>query len=132
MANPRRRANRNRMFDQLISAGFDPGTAGAIANTPNWDQANSKFSSAMSNPPGRNTPPPPPTPPAMPKMETYKPPQMSAATTAALGKGVAKAEGTPQAKTLASLRIKKKKPTKVASSLGGNFAPGTGLNVQLT
>ena len=132
MANARRRANRNRMFDQLIASGFDPGTAGSIANTPNWDQANNRFNEAMKNPPGRNAPPPRPTPPAMPRMETYKPPQMAPATTAALGKGVAKAEGTPQAKTLQSLRIKKRKPTKVATSLGGGFGTGTGLNVQRT
>ena len=131
MANPRRRQNRNNMFTALINAGFDSGTAGAIANTPNWDQANKKYGDAMANPPGKKTPPPAAPTVPMPKMETYKPPQMSPATTAALGKGVAKAEGTPQAKTLSSLRIKKKRPTKVAGSLGGNFAPGTGLNVTL-
>ena len=59
MANARRRQNRTNMFNSLLAAGYDAGTAGSIANTPNWDQANSRFSSAMSNPPQRSAPPPP-------------------------------------------------------------------------
>lgn len=130
MANPRRRQNRNNMFTALINAGFDSGTAGSIANTPNWDQANNKFNNAMANPPGGNTPPPAaPTPPPMPKMETYKPPQMANATAASLGKGVGKPQERKKKSILASLRIRRQRPTRVAGSLGGGFGTGTGLNV---
>ena len=64
MANARRRQNRTNMFNSLLAAGYDAGTAGSIANTPNWDQANNRFSSAMSNPPSRQAPPPPAPAPA--------------------------------------------------------------------
>jgi len=46
------------MFNQLLSVGYDSGTAGSIANTPNWDQTNKRFRSAMSNPPGKQSAPP--------------------------------------------------------------------------
>ena len=69
MANARRRQNRTNMFNQLLQAGYDAGTAGSIANTSNWDQANRRFSAAMSNPPARSTPPPP-TPPPAPRVAT--------------------------------------------------------------
>ena len=64
MANARRRQNRTNMFNSRLAAGYDAGTAGSIANTPNWDQANNRFSSAMSNPPSRQAPPPPAPAPA--------------------------------------------------------------------
>ena len=64
MANARRRQNRTNMFNSLLAAGYDAGTAGSIANTPNWDQANNRFSSAMSNPPSRQAPTPPAPAPA--------------------------------------------------------------------
>ena len=70
MANARRRQNCTNMFNQLIQAGYDAGTAGSIANTPNWDQANNRFSSAMANPPSRSAPPPPPTPTPAPRVAT--------------------------------------------------------------
>lgn len=70
MANARRRQNRTNMFNSLLAAGYDAGTAGSIANTPNWDQANSRFSSAMSNPPQRQQAAPPPPPPAAPQVAT--------------------------------------------------------------
>jgi len=70
MANARRRQNRTNMFNSLLAAGYDAGTAGSIANTPNWDQANNRFSSAMSNPPSRQAPPPPPTPTPAPRVAT--------------------------------------------------------------
>ena len=54
------------MFNQLLQVGYDPGTAGSIANTANWDQANRRFSSAMSNPPARSAPAPAPAPPPAP------------------------------------------------------------------
>ena len=69
MANARRRQNRTNMFNSLLAAGYDAGTAGSIANTPNWDRANNKFNSAMANPPARSTPPPP-TPPPAPRVAT--------------------------------------------------------------
>lgn len=70
MANARRRQNRTNMFNSLLAAGYDAGTAGSIANTPNWDQANSRFSSAMANPPRNQAPPPPPTPTPAPRVAT--------------------------------------------------------------
>jgi len=70
MANARRRQNRTNMFNQLLQAGYDPGTAGSIANTSNWDQANRRFSAAMANPPQRQAPPPPPTPSPAPRVAT--------------------------------------------------------------
>ena len=70
MANARRRQNRTNMFNSLLAAGYDAGTAGSIANTPNWDQANSRFSSAMSNPPGRQQAAPPPPPAPAPRVAT--------------------------------------------------------------
>jgi len=70
MANARRRQNRTNMFNSLLAAGYDAGTAGSIANTPNWDQANNRFSSAMSNPPGNNQAPPPPAPAPAPRVAT--------------------------------------------------------------
>lgn len=53
MANPQRRANRNAMFQSLLAAGYDGGTAGAIANNPNWNAANNQFRNAMANAPGK-------------------------------------------------------------------------------
>ena len=70
MANARRRQNRTNMFNSLLAAGYDAGTAGSIANTPNWDQANNRFSSAMANPPRTSAPPPPPTPTPAPRVAT--------------------------------------------------------------
>ena len=70
MANARRRQNRTNMFNSLLAAGYDAGTAGSIANTPNWDQANNRFSAAMSNPPSRQAPPPPPAPTPAPRVAT--------------------------------------------------------------
>jgi len=70
MANARRRQNRTNMFNSLLAAGYDAGTAGSIANTPNWDQANNRFRSAMANPPQKSAPPPPPTPTPAPRVAT--------------------------------------------------------------
>ena len=58
MANPQRRANRNAMFQSLLAAGYDPGFAGSIANTPNWSAANNRFRNAMANAPGKPAPKP--------------------------------------------------------------------------
>ena len=70
MANARRRQNRTNMFNSLLAAGYDAGTAGSIANTANWDQANNRFSAAMANPPRNQAPPPPPTPTPAPRVAT--------------------------------------------------------------
>ena len=58
------------MFNSLLAAGYDAGTAGSIANTPNWDQANNRFRSAMANPPRTSAAPPPPTPTPAPRVAT--------------------------------------------------------------
>ena len=123
MANARRRANRDRMFQSLLAAGYDAGTAGSIANTPNWDQANNRFNAAMRNPPGRNTPPPAPKPMAQP--QTPKAPIQNQTTIAQAGEGV-KRPGTKRKKTtLASLRIK---PRKINQAVGG-LGSGGSLNI---
>ena len=70
MANARRRQNRTNMFNSLLAAGYDAGTAGSIANTANWDQANNRFRNAMANPPQQSAPPPPPTPTPAPRVAT--------------------------------------------------------------
>ena len=124
MANARRRANRDRMFQQLLSVGYDGGTAGAIANTPNWDQANNKFNAAMRNPPNRNKPAAAaPAPPPMP--ESPKAPVQNQTTIAQAGKGVKRPGGKRKKTTLASLRIK---PTKINQQVGG-LGGGSGLNI---
>ena len=126
----RQRQERDNIFRAMIDAGFDSGYAGSIANNPNIHSAHKGFHRAMRNPPGKPTPPPAaPTPPPMPKMETYKPPQMANATSASLGKGVGKPQEKKKKSTLASLRIRRQRPTRVGGSLGGGFGTGTGLNV---
>ena len=126
MANARRRANRDRMFQQLIAAGYDGGTAGAIANTPNWDAANRKFGDAMRNPPGNNTPPPAPAPPPMPTIP--KPPEQAQSTIAQAGEGVRRPGAKRKKTTLASLRIRPK--SQINQQVGGLGAgAGSGLNI---
>ena len=121
MANPQRRANRGRMFDQLLSVGYDPGTAGSIANTPNWDETNRKFRAAMANPPGK--PQPAPTPPPAPKI--VKPPVQRQATQSSVGQGVRQARGSKKRTRLSDLRISRPRVnTQLAIGAGG-----TGLNI---
>ena len=55
-----KRQERHNIFQQLLNAGYDGGTAGAIANTPNIHQAHKRFHAAMRNPPGKPTPQPQP------------------------------------------------------------------------
>jgi hypothetical protein len=74
------------MFQQLLSVGYDAGTAGSIANTPNWDQTNRKFNAAMANPPGRNRPAAAPQPMAQPS--TPKAPVQNQTTISQAGEGV--------------------------------------------
>ena len=121
MANPQRRANRNRMFDQLLSVGYDPGTAGSIANTPNWDQTNRRFQAAMANAPGK--PAPAPTPPPAP--EIPKAPVQAKSTQASMGQGVRRPKKSQVKTRLSDLRIKRPK-INTALAIG---AGGTGLNV---
>ena len=124
MANARRRANRDRMFQSLLAAGYDGGTAGSIANTPNWDAANRKFNAAMANPPGRSQPQAAaPAPQPMP--ETPKAPTQNQVTISQAGKGVKRPGAKRKKTTLASLRIK---PTKINQQVGG-LGSGSGLNI---
>lgn len=123
MANARRRANRDRMFQQLLSVGYDGGTAGSIANTPNWDAANRRFNDAMRNPPGRNTPAPAPQPMAQP--QTPKAPVQNQTTISQAGEGVKRPGSKRKKTTLASLRIK---PRKINQQVGG-LGSGGSLNI---
>ena len=123
MANPQRRANRTNMFNQLLSVGYDPGTAGSIANTPNWDQTNRRFQAAMANAPGRNTPAAAPTPPPAP--EIPKAPVQAKATQASMGQGVRRPKKSSVKTRLSDLRIKRPQVNQ-ALAIG---AGGTGLNV---
>ena len=126
MANARRRANRDRMFQSLIAAGYDGGTAGSIANTSNWDQANKRFNAAMANPPGRNTPPPAPAPAPMPTVP--KPPEQTPTTIAQAGEGVRRPGAKRKKTTLASLRIRPK--AQINQQVGGlGVGAGSGLNI---
>ena len=121
MANARRRANRDRMFQQLLSVGYDGGTAGSIANTPNWDQTNKRFKAAMASPPGK--PQPAPTPPPAP--EIIKPPVQRQATQSSVGQGVRQARGSRKRTRLSDLRISRPRVnTQLAIGAGG-----TGLNI---
>ena len=126
MANARRRANRDRMFQSLLAAGYDGGTAGSIANTANWDAANRRFNAAMANPPGRNTPVAAPTPPPAPTIP--KPPEQAQATIAQAGEGVRRPGAKRKKTTLASLRIRPK--SQINQQVGGLGAgAGSGLNI---
>ena len=122
MANPQRRANRDRMFKSLLDAGYDAGTAGSIANTPNWGQANNRFNSAMANAPGRPAPAPAP-PPPMP--EAPKAPEQTNTTIASIGDTVRRPQKKRKKTTLASLRIR---PTTINRQIGGT-GYGSGLNI---
>lgn len=123
MANARRRANRDAMFKSLLAAGYDGGTAGSIANTSNWDQANRRFNAAMANPPGRSQPAPAPTPMAQPA--TPKAPVQNQTTIAQAGEGVKRPGSKRKKTTLASLRIK---PRKINQQVGG-LGTGGSLNI---
>jgi hypothetical protein len=123
MANPQRRANRDRMFKSLLAAGYDGGTAGSIANTANWDQANRRFNAAMANAPGKQQTQSAPKPPKMPK--TPKPPEQTMTTISQAGEGVKRPGGKRKKTTLASLRIK---PRKINQQVGG-LGSGGSLNI---
>jgi hypothetical protein len=111
------------MFQSLLAAGYDGGTAGSIANTANWDQANKRFNAAMANPPGKSQPQAAPAPPPMP--ETPKAPAQNQVTISQAGQGVKRPGGKRKKTTLASLRIK---PTRINQQVGG-LGSGSGLNI---
>jgi len=113
------------MFNQLLSVGYDAGTAGSIANTANWGQANNRFNNAMSNAPGK--PVPTPAPPPMPQASQYRAPTPTNATLGALGTGVRSPNKKRERTTLASLRIRPKR--RVNQALTAGSAAGTGLNI---
>ena len=122
MANAQRRANREAMFNSLLAAGYDPGTAGSIANTPNWNAANNRFKAAMNNAPGKSQQAAP-TPMAAPK--PIKPPEQSNVTISQAGEGVKRPGAKRKKTTLASLRIK---PRKINQQIGG-LGSGGSLNI---
>ena len=122
MANPRRRANRDRMYKSLLDAGYDAGTAGSIANTPNWSQANNRFNNAMANAPGKPAPPAPAPPPPPP---TPKPAEQTNTTISSVGDTVRRPQQKRKKTTLASLRIR---PTRINQQVGGT-GYGSGLNI---
>ena len=121
--NPQRRQNRNNMFTALINAGYDPGTAGSIANTPNYESANNRFRAAMNNAPGKSAPAPKPQAPKAPKM--VKPPEQTMTTISQAGEGVKRPGSKRKKTTLASLRIK---PRKINQQVGG-LGSGGSLNI---
>ena len=121
MSNPQRRANRDAMYRSLIDAGYDSATAGQIANTPNWDRANARFSAAMDNAPGK--PQPAPTQPPAPKIP--KPPVQAQSTQASVGQGVRRPKKSQVRTRLSDLRIQRPR-INTALAIG---AGGTGLNV---
>ena len=119
-----KRQERTNIFNALIQAGYDGGTAGAIANRPNIHDAHKGFRNAMANAPGKSQPkqsaPKPPKPP-----KTPKPPQQSNVTISQSGDSVRRPGAKRKKTTLASLRIK---PTKINQQVGG-LGSGSGLNI---
>lgn len=113
------------MFNSLLAAGYDPGTAGSIANTPNWDAANNRFRAAMDNAPGKSAPAPQPQPQAMQQPKTPKPPEQSNVTISQAGDSVRRPGSKRKKTTLASLRIK---PRKINQQIGG-LGSGGSLNI---
>ena len=119
-----KRQERTNIFNQLISAGYDAGTAGSIANRPSIHDAHKGFRNAMAN---RPAPAPPqqsaPAAPAPPK--PIKPPEQSNVTISQAGDSVRRPGSKRKKTTLASLRIK---PTKINQQVGG-LGSGSGLNI---
>ena len=108
-----KRQERTNIFNQLISAGYDAGTAGSIANRPSIHDAHKGFRNAMANRPA----------PAPPK--PIKPPEQSNVTISQAGDSVRRPGSKRKKTTLASLRIK---PTKINQQVGG-LGSGSGLNI---
>ena len=130
MANARRRQNRTNMFNQLLQAGYDAGTAGSIANTPNWDQANNRFSAAMANPPRNQAPPPPPTPTPAPRVATDNNPRRLSAETDGSNLRIKKKSRKRRqelSKGTGQLRINPTQSTNVSTA--GVAAASGGINV---
>ena len=120
------RFNQN-VYNHIIAVGGSAASANNAARARRPGRALQRFLAAFT-PPQQAAPTPQYTPPPMPKVDTYKPPQQANATAGSVGKGVGKPKAAVPKKTLASLRIRKRK-TQVAGSYGGSFGGGTGLNV---
>lgn len=119
-----KRQERTNIFNALIQAGYDAGTAGSIANRPSIHDAHKGFRNAMRNPPG----PPQPqqsAPAPMPKPKTPKPAEQTMTTISQAGEGVKRPGGKRKKTTLASLRIK---PRKINQQVGG-LGFGGSLNI---
>jgi len=117
------------MFNSLLAAGYDAGTAGSIANTPNWDQANNRFNAAMSNPPQKQAPPPPPTPTPSPVARDNNPRRLSPESDGSNLKIKKKSRKRRQelSKGTGQLRIN---PTQSANvSTAGQAAASGGINI---
>jgi hypothetical protein len=119
-----KRQERENIFKQLLDAGYDAGTAGAIANRPNIHNAHKGFRNAMASAPGKPAPqqsaPKPPKPP-----KTPKPAEQTMSTISQAGEGVRRPGGKRKKTTLASLRIK---PRKINQQVGG-LGSGGSLNI---
>ena len=120
-----KRQERTNIFNALIQAGYDAGTAGAIANRPNIHNAHKGFRNAMRNPPGRSQPQAAPTPQPMAQPSTPKPPVQNQTTIAQAGEGVKRPGSKRKKTTLSSLRIK---PRKINQQVGG-LGSGGSLNI---
>ena len=127
MANRRRRANRAAMFNTLIAQGYDPGAAGAIANTPNWGKANRRFQAAANNAPVAAPQAAAPVTPQQPAL--IKPPSQVNATISSIGSGVGRSKKKIDKRRVSDLRMRRGKKSSVARGLGS--ATGTGMNTGL-
>ena len=112
------------IYNQIIAMGGSAASAQNAARAKRPGRAFRRFQQAFV-PPAPATPQY--TPPPMPRMEQYQPPEQTNATIASVGQGVSTPK--PKRKTLASLRIKRDRPTRVNTSFGGGYGSGTGLNV---
>jgi len=120
-----KRQERTNIFNALIQAGYDGGTAGAIANRPNIHDAHKGFRNAMANAPGKPAPQQQSAPAPMPKPKTPKPAEQTMTTISQAGEGVRRPGGKRKKTTLASLRIK---PRKINQQVGG-LGSGGSLNI---
>ena len=121
------RFNQN-VYNHIIAVGGSAASANNAARARRPGRALQRFLAAFT-PPQQAAPTPQYTPPPMPKVDTYKAPQLANATTGSVGKGVGESKQAVPKKTLASLLMRRGRRTKVASQYGGNFGTGTGLNV---
>ena len=120
-----KRQERTNIFNALINAGYDAGTAGNIANRPNIHDAHKAYRNAIRNAPGKSQPQQKSAPPAPKPPKTPKPPEQSNVTISQAGDSVRRPGAKRKKTTLASLRIK---PTKINQQVGG-LGSGSGLNI---